>query len=97
MKWSKESLIGLLMLASLFIGVGFLLPFAMTVGIIEGSFSTKVFSWVVIGVLLLIAIFTIPELMFVWFGIPILAIVFAWIFLGDSSGNCVPIVPGSCE
>ena len=97
MKFDKEAGIGCFMLASLFLGFFFVLPYAASFGIYSDNFSSRVIFWIIIAVLLLILIFAVPEMMFVWFGIPILAFVFAWIFLGDSSGNCVPIVPGSCD
>ena len=84
------------MLLTLFVAVGFGLPLASQV-IDSDNLSTKVIAWVFLAMMLLLAVVFIPNLMFVWFGIPILAILFVWLFLGDSSGACVPKIPGDCE
>jgi len=96
LKWNKEASIGFLMLLTLFLAVGFGLPLASQL-IDSENLTTKVVALVFLAIMLLLAVFFIPDLMFVWFGIPILAILFAWLFLGDSSGACVPKIPGDCE
>lgn len=96
MKWDKEAASGCLMILTLFLAVGFGLPLASQL-IDSENLTTKVIALVFLGVMLLLAILLIPELMLVWFGIPILALLVAWIFLGDSSGTCVPKIPGDCE
>jgi hypothetical protein len=96
MTGNKEASIGCLMLVMLFLAVGFGLPVASQL-IDSENLTTKVVAIVFLVIMLLLAVLFIPELMFVWFGIPILAILIAWIFFGDSSGACVPRIPGDCE
>ena len=96
MNWDRKTSLGCLMLLTLFVAVGFGLPLASQV-IDSDNLSTKVIAWVFLAMMLLLAVVFIPNLMFVWFGIPILAILFVWLFLGDSSGACVPKIPGDCE
>jgi hypothetical protein len=93
----KATTIGCLMIVAIFIGIGFVLPYVSVYGIESDALSTKVISWIFIAVVLILAIIFIPKMMFVWFGIPIIAILAVWIISGDSSGTCVPIDPGSCE
>jgi hypothetical protein len=96
MSGNKEASIGGLMLLMLFLAVGFGLPLASQL-IDSENLATKVVALVFLVIMLLLAVVFIPDLMFVWFGIPILAILVAWIFFGDSSGACVPKIPGDCE
>lgn len=96
MKWDKDASIGCLMLIILFLAVGFGLPLASQV-IDSKNLTTKIIALVFLAIMVLLAVIFIPELMFVWFGIPILAILVGWIFFGDSSGVCVPKIPGDCE
>lgn len=92
---NKASTIGCLMIVGLFLAVGFGLPLASTV-IGTGNFSSKVIAWVFIVIMLLIAVVAIPDLMLLWVGGLVVALLVAWLF-GDSSGACVPKLPGSCE
>lgn len=96
MKWDKETSIGCLMLLILFLAVGFGLPLASQL-IDSENLTPKVIAFVFLAMMLLLGVIFIPEMMFVWFGIPILAILAVWIFFGDSSGVCVPKIPGDCE
>ena len=97
MKWDKDVTLGCSFILAIFIGIGFILPYVSVYGISSELLSTKVFSWIFIAVVLILAVVFIPELMFVWFGIPIIAIVAMWLLGGELSGECVPIVPGYCE
>ena len=93
----KATSIGCLMIVAIFIGIGFVLPYVSVYGINSEAMSSKVFSWIFIAVVLILAMIFIPQLMFVWFGIPIIAILVMWLIGGDSSGVCVPITPGYCD
>jgi hypothetical protein len=85
------------MLLTLFLAVGFVLPWAISFGVNSESVPTRIWVYIFLAILLVIALVTIPQLMFFWFGIPILLLLFAWVFLGEPSGACVPKVPGDCE
>jgi hypothetical protein len=87
--------IGCLIIVGLFLAVGFGLPLAFTT-LDSGNFSTRVIAWVFVVIMILIGMVAIPDLMILWVGGLVIAILVAWLF-GDSSGACVPKMPGSCE
>ena len=97
MKWDKDIAQGCLIIVAIFVGVTLILPLASFSVIGPGGLSTKVLAWLFIAVVLILAMIFIPQFMFVWFGIPIIAILAMWFFGGEFSGECVPIVPGYCE
>ncbi len=93
----KSLVFGLIFIFIIFITVFFILPWVSAYGINSEGGSARILSWIVIAVVLIVAIVLIPDLMLVWFGIPILAILAIWLIGGEMSGGCVPIVPGYCD
>jgi hypothetical protein len=96
MKWDREAASGGLMLLVAFIALGFVLPWASVYGVNSTNLSEKIFAWVFLGILALIVILVFPK--FTFQAVVGVVVVFLIIFLlGDQSGNCVPVVPGSCD
>jgi hypothetical protein len=97
MRWDKDVTLGCSFIVAVFVSITFILPYVSIHGVNSDMLSAKVLSWIFIALVLILAVVFIPQLMFVWFGIPIIAILAMWFFGGELSGVCVPIVPGYCE
>ncbi len=96
MKWDKEAMSGGLMLLVAFVALGFVLPWASVYGINSENIAEKIFAWIFLGILVLLIVIAFPE--FTFKVVAGLIVVFLVIYLfGEPSGNCVPVVPGSCE
>ncbi len=84
------------MLLVAFVALGFVLPWAPVYGINSENIAEKIFAWIFLGILVLLIVIAFPE--FTFKVVAGLIVVFLVIYLfGEPSGNCVPVVPGSCE
>jgi hypothetical protein len=95
MKWNKEVSLGCLFLIVAFALVGFILPWAISFGVISDNSSERVFAWTLLGILLLIALFAYPNF-FVYCAVAIVLAYVAYSVLGEPSGACVPKFAGDC-
>jgi hypothetical protein len=92
----KEVVGGCLILVTLFLAVGFVLPWAVSFGISSENLSSKVFAFVFLGIMLLVGMIAIPDLMRAWVAILIVGLIVFWLFPDSLDGNCVPKLPGDC-
>ena len=84
------------MLLVAFVALGFVLPWASVYGINSESVAEKIFAWAFLGILVLLVVIAFPEFIFKVV-VGLVLIVFILYLFGEPSGNCVPVVPGSCD